>query len=405
MKRFIAFLFGILAFFSTNVLNAQSFTNYTTANGLPDNNVNGVAIDAGNNKWFGTQSGVAKYDDATWTIYTTAQGVVDNYINCIAVDKNNHVWVGTDLGVSMYNGTNWTTYTTAQGLVDNSVNYIAGDSLGKVWFTTTMGVSVFDGTTWTTYTTANGLPDNTASFVIPDASGNVWIGTWMSGLVKFNGSTFQTYTSANDSLVSDNIVSVAINAPQYKWVGTFSGISVLDDEDAWVRDYTITDGLYNNFVQDLDFDSGGNLWVGMYANYNQDGGISVFTGTNWYSYTVTDGLIDPQVKRLAIDHQDNIWITTGSGVSKLLNPILGTSDILTGKQAAKIYPNPASDYVRVDHSSPVALEILDLTGKTLVARSLPLTENSIDIRQLNPGVYIVRMTDDAGTNSTKLIVR
>jgi len=34
---------------------------YTTADGLVDNRVNGIAIDAQGNVWFGTEGGVSRY--------------------------------------------------------------------------------------------------------------------------------------------------------------------------------------------------------------------------------------------------------------------------------------------------------------------------------------------------------
>ena len=109
-------IIGIL-FFSTNLLVAQEFTNYTTSNsGLPDNYINGgVAIDQNNDKWFGTGAGVAKFDDDSWTVYTTADGLTDDYTTCISVDVNNNIWVGTDLGANKFDGTSWTSYTSADG--------------------------------------------------------------------------------------------------------------------------------------------------------------------------------------------------------------------------------------------------------------------------------------------------
>ena len=40
------------------------------------------------------------------------------------------------------------------------------------------GVSKFDGTTWTTYTTADGLADNYVTAIAIDAQGNKWFGIW-----------------------------------------------------------------------------------------------------------------------------------------------------------------------------------------------------------------------------------
>jgi len=39
------------------------------------------------------------------------------------------------------------------------------------------GVSKFDGTTWTTYSTANGLLDNAINTIAIDTLGNKWFGT------------------------------------------------------------------------------------------------------------------------------------------------------------------------------------------------------------------------------------
>ena len=52
---------------------------YNTSNsGLPDNNVNTIAIDASGNKWIGTGddsfegAGLAEFDGTNWTVYNTS---------------------------------------------------------------------------------------------------------------------------------------------------------------------------------------------------------------------------------------------------------------------------------------------------------------------------------------------
>ena len=109
----------IALLFSVNCGFAQimTITSYTTANGLPDNNVLDVAVDGNNTKWFATQGGVCRYNDTSWTTFTTANGLIDNFINCIAADHYNNIWVGTDFGISKWNGSTWTSYTAANGLV------------------------------------------------------------------------------------------------------------------------------------------------------------------------------------------------------------------------------------------------------------------------------------------------
>jgi len=58
------------------------------------------------------------------------------------------------------NGT-WRTYTPVDGLAGLRVEHIAEDHDGNLWFTTTTsGVSRYDGDKFTTFTAQDGLPSN-----------------------------------------------------------------------------------------------------------------------------------------------------------------------------------------------------------------------------------------------------
>ena len=384
-------------------IQAQTFVNFTSGNGLPSDNVNGIAIDGYNNKWFGTQAGVARYNDTTWTTYTTANGLIDNYINCIAVDIINHIWVGTDVGISKFDGTLWTSYTSSNGLIDNMVSCITGDPDGSVWIGTNIGVSNFNGTTWKNYTTADGLPSNTISYIAVDLKANKWFGTWTGGLAKFNGTSFTNLT-ITDSLLSNNISAITIDHHNKKWIGTYQGISLFDSLDHWVANYRSMDGVLPPFVQDLAVNSKNILWIGVYDVYTQDGGIAWHLNTSWKSYTVANGLVNKQVKRLAVDNNDNVWIATGLGVSKLTDQHAAINDLK--KNICTVYPNPASKKLFIDHLSltPVSLTIIDVTGNIRLTRVLPEISNVLDISSLNPGVYFLQITDGETSLIKKLIV-
>ena len=127
----------------------QTYIKYTSSNsGLASNNVYAVAIDGAGNKWFGTDSGVSKFDGTNWTTYTSANGLARSAVHVIAIDSAGSRWFGTGGGgVSKFDGTNWTTYTTADGLASNNIYAINIDSGGNKWFGTDAGVSKFDGTT------------------------------------------------------------------------------------------------------------------------------------------------------------------------------------------------------------------------------------------------------------------
>ena len=61
-----------------------------------------LAIDSKNNKWFGTLHGVWKYNGNTWTNYTTDNGLVSNHVLSVAIDAEDNKWFGTTGGVSKF---------------------------------------------------------------------------------------------------------------------------------------------------------------------------------------------------------------------------------------------------------------------------------------------------------------
>jgi hypothetical protein len=83
-----------------------------------------------------------------------------------------------------------------------------------------------------------------------------------------------------------------------------------------------------------------------------------------------------------------------------------------GLSAWKAYPNPARDQLRVELGwqqvvSPV-LSLTDLQGKTLVTKALPSAEfhtESVDVSQLAPGMYLLRVDSERGTTSRLISVQ
>jgi hypothetical protein len=83
MKKLFVTVICLLLLGSLNDLKAQFIqTHYFTGNSTlqSDYVVGGVAVDTNNNKWFGTDQGVAKFDGATWTAFTIADGLPSNII-------------------------------------------------------------------------------------------------------------------------------------------------------------------------------------------------------------------------------------------------------------------------------------------------------------------------------------
>ena len=66
-----------------------------------------------------------------------------------------------------------------------------------------------------------------------------------------------------------------------------------------------------------------------------------------------------------------------------------------------IYPNPASEYVYLKSKSKIThAEIFDSTGRRMNAQ---YSGSRIDVRNLQPGTYLIKITSGNETYSQKLI--
>lgn len=132
--------------FLTNAFS-QAFINFTRFNSpLPDNSVRAIAVDSQGRKWFGTDYGMAIYNDTTWTVYTTVNsGISDNSIKHISFDGADNAWICTQLGgINKFDGTTFTVFNTSNsGIASNYVRGIAIDSNDVKWICTDNGFNRF----------------------------------------------------------------------------------------------------------------------------------------------------------------------------------------------------------------------------------------------------------------------
>jgi hypothetical protein len=78
----------------------------------------------------------------------------------------------------------------------------------------------------------------------------------------------------------------------------------------------------------------------------------------------------------------------------------------------QVFPNPTKDEIKVIINSGYDIkenntryEISNLSGQILIANTLSSMNNSIDLSNLVPGVYIIKIFEGANVHSQKLIKR
>ena len=376
---------------------AQTFTNYTSSDGLLSDNVICLDVDASNNLWFGTQNGVSMFDGATWLGYTTADGIISNTIQAIHVAVSGDVWVGTDFGASVLSSGVWTSYTYADGLGNNVIKCISEDSDGDIWFGTNNGASEFDGSSWFSLGSADGLPFGGVVDIDQDANGDIYLSTGLGGVFIYDGSSMTSVTDS-DGLLSNKVRSLLINTQDEVWVGTSDGITVLDDMNTFDMNHTTMVTLPApdtlNPVEDMDMDSQGNIWVGVYFDYLvTEGGVCGYNGSQWVEYQVVDGLVGPVVRAVAVDNNDDLWVATNTGVSKLSNHGLGVQE--NEEEQFVVYPNPAIDAVTIvlKEGAFDKVELYNSSMQLVLSENVTGTKARIDTSTLSRGMYFVKINN------------
>ncbi len=216
----------------------------------------------------------------------------------------------------------------------------------------------------------NGLSNNYIVDITQDKQGCVWIAT-ESGLNRFDGHNFTTYTTRNSNLVSNELNTLLFDEEQnILWIGTQrEGISLFDFTTQVFSNLTTAEGLATNDVTRLSHATDSGIWITHYhlgvEHYNKktkeltlygNRNIKGMKTYNWCSLDdgngnlyvghALDGLSiidihnkttrnlkhDPEnplsipgnsVRTICIDRFNNIWLGTNHGLA-LFNPITET---------------------------------------------------------------------------------
>ena len=106
---------------------------------------------------------------------------------------------------------------------------------------------------------------------------------------------------------------------------------------------------------------------------------------------------------IAIDNNQNKWIGTFGGVAvyKQGGVIFGVNEITDGQSVITLYPNPAFDNISVKYPYRSEISVLNIQGQTILQQSLQEGKTDIDIRGLEPGIYILKLNSNSKTLVTR----
>lgn len=199
----------LLSLAATASVTAQStsWVNYVPQLVVQDITSDGTAV------WLATQGGLVNIDVATQerTWYNRSNsGLPSNMVRAVSLGTDGDLWAATDAGVAHFDGTTWETYRPDNSpLPWPSVQGIAIGPDGEVWMFSAFSavLAKLEGTQWSTidcgaFAQCMTVADN----------GDLFVGTTMSGLLRYDGSAWTSYTTGNSGIPNNAVYKARFSA-------------------------------------------------------------------------------------------------------------------------------------------------------------------------------------------------
>lgn len=317
----------------TKPLDSFFHETWSTREGLPHNQVNGIAQSSEGYLWFATWEGLARYDGTGFRHFdrSNVPGLRDNGIRAIRADPEGGLLLATARGgISQLRDGRAETIDASNGLVQDQTMDVLRDHRGRLWIALESGgVQRLDGDGEAGsrhFGRADGLPSDLAYTLLEDVDGAIWVGT-ADGLALIREDRVRVFDA--HGLPDGSIFSLARDGSGNVLVGTMGGPYRLSADGGFVP---VSGEFPRVPVTSLREDADGALWVGT----TNRGLLRV--GPLGVERLRSEGItLNARVAALHIDHEGGLWAGTNTGALRLRDAPFSTYNSLQGM---------GDDYVR-----------------------------------------------------------
>ncbi len=296
--------------------------------------------------WLGTSSGALRIKDSSLYYYRKSNGLTDNIINEVLADAEGNIWMASDgQGLFRFSGAQFT-------VVDESVDLPSAQVMSIMGYYGKLFLGTYDAGLYTyeqgkAYNVPLPIKPAPAIMTMRVRRNELWLGTRGAGLLRYNGSSFKSYTMP--TLVSNYATSMYTDTSGRLWLGFINGAMIYEGDsfrrvkmkNAAVQDFVLIgtdsvllatdDGikLYHgdvvaDFVTGAAPDSssaqcfalkGNSLWIG-----TSDNGVIIYDLKKKTSRVINknNGLHSDFIYNIIIDNDGNTWVGTGYGIHKIV---------------------------------------------------------------------------------------
>jgi signal transduction histidine kinase/ligand-binding sensor domain-containing protein/DNA-binding response OmpR family regulator len=276
------------------------FSHLDITNGLSNNQINCIYKDSNGFMWFGTTSGLNRYDGYKFKVFkhiaTEETSLANNFVLNVFEGPNNEMWVQTHSGISIYNSDNerFNNNPTAElaryKVTSDKITSIRKDRQNNFWFITPdKGIYYYNPHQKTTaYYTASAksatvLHSNNVADIIIGNDNLVWF-IYSDGVIdKFNSKTqrlLQRSTALNKFNTKPEMYYGTVGKDNNLWIyayGSPLGVYCYNTASNHVLNITKESpgiALNNNVINSIVQGDDNNIWIG-----TDHGGINLIDVT------------------------------------------------------------------------------------------------------------------------------
>ena len=295
------------------------FDHFTTADGLPHDLVWDVTRGPDGDLWIATRNGPARYNGTSFIDVDGPNGVLNRELPSLHSAQTGTLWLATRTSLYSYDGTTYTAHSRVDGERVGLTVDIAETSSGTLWFATLKsGLIRYDGTSFERFTAEDGLPSDDVRALSVDGQGRLWVG-FQETVGRFDDGTFAPL-GAVDASETGALLSLQVGPDGYAWMGTQRGIYAHAPGSDSLTSFTSSDGLSGTTTVSLLLDEHGYLWAGTEKGVNRLG-VRTYKRTGTMpiqSYGKEDGFLGIEASQhAAYETQDGtLWFGTGGGLTR-----------------------------------------------------------------------------------------
>ena len=306
---------------------------YEVDDGLLRDSVFKIRQDLRGFLWFCSPDGISRFDGYAFTNFTTADGLPDRHVNDFLETKKGVIYIATDAGLARLNPTGQAAskenplFTVI--LPDNSkakkFTVLFEDDHGEVWGGTANGLYKLNEREELEAVDLGvplvGTPEIQTNAILQDRKGAMWIGSEDNGLYRILADGVVEQFTTSDGLPDTDVSSLLEDKDGRLWVGlkqrNDAGLVLLvpdprKNQNIVDRHYTIKDGLPANWILDLFESRDGKFWVGTNKGLCE---WQVGEGSVCKTYT-KENICGEEIWNIGEDSGNSLWMGTRCGLKK-----------------------------------------------------------------------------------------